>query len=68
MNEGGLLLVILVHPATPVLHHHVIDPALAVVTIIPLLLNEGNIQGMWPLNNSLFSLHLRVSNNAILLI
>ncbi|KAJ1397187.1 Nucleotide-binding alpha-beta plait domain containing protein [Sesbania bispinosa] len=46
MIEGGLLLVILVRPATLDLHHHVIDLALAVVTIIPLLPNEGNIQDL----------------------
>lgn len=45
MIEEDLLLVILVHPATPDLHHHATDLALAVVTIIPLLLNAG-IQGM----------------------
>lgn len=41
MIEEDLLLVILVHPATPDLHHHATDLALAVVTIIPLLLNAG---------------------------
>lgn len=48
MIEGGLLPATLVHPATLDLHHHVIDLVLAVVIIIPLLLNEGNIQGLSP--------------------
>lgn len=53
--EGGLPHVILVHPAIPGLHL-VIELTPAAVTMIPLLLNEGNIQGivLWPPNYNSF--------------
>lgn len=67
MIGGGLLLVTLIHPVTLDLHHHAIDLVLAVVIIIPLLLNEGNIQGMWPviINHNLFLLYINVLNDVI---
>ena len=46
MIEEDLLLVILDHPATLDPHHHVIGLVPIVVTIIPLLLKEGNIQDL----------------------
>lgn len=52
MIEEGHLLAILDLP------HHVIDLVLAVAAIILPLLNGGNIQGMWPVINHIFLLHV----------
>ena len=46
IEEDLLLLVILVRPDTPGLHHHIIKLDLEVVIIILLLLKEGSTQGM----------------------
>lgn len=70
MIEEGLLLDIQDHPATPDPHHHVTDlaPAPTVVTIIRLLLSEGNIQGMWPVTiNVIFFTACSFSNDALFL-